>query len=162
MAGTCAKCKTPLDEQGQCITCAAEAEGLKFAVRSGYAQVRELMALLEEQGVAAEMEKVPPISKQEAHHPLWNLYVPAADVDKAAAFLQRDWAALLSDPAAAAAAARGAEGVDLDAGGEIACPACGHRFTGSAEQAECPECGLGLGAAGDGVPASGRDGDERA
>jgi DNA-directed RNA polymerase subunit RPC12/RpoP len=53
---------------------------------------------------------------------------------------------MLADPDAAAAAARGQEGIDLDAGGEVACPACGHRFPLSKEHAECPECGLGLGA----------------
>jgi len=157
MAETCAKCRTPLDEQGQCVTCAAEGEGLKLAGRSGFAQVREMMTLLEEQGVEAEMEKVPPATKEEQHHPKWNLYVPAADVEKADAFLKRDWAALLADPEAAAAAARGEAEVDLDKGGEIDCPACGHHFTVSAELSDCPECGLSLGV-GEGVPGEDREG----
>ena len=53
---------------------------------------------------------------------------------------------------ALAAAARGLKGVDLDAGGEIDCPACGHRFAASAEQPECPDCGLSLGAPSDAAP----------
>jgi uncharacterized Zn finger protein (UPF0148 family) len=157
MAETCAKCRTPLDEQEQCVTCAAEAEGLTLVGRSGFAQAREMMTLLEDQGVEAEMEKVPPSSKEEHHHPKWNLYVPAADAEKAGAFLKRDWADLLADPAAAAAAARGEAALDLDAGGEIDCPACGHRFAVSAQQADCPECGLSLGV-GEGVPGEGREG----
>jgi hypothetical protein len=158
MAETCAKCRTPLDEQGLCVTCAAEAEGLKLVGRSGFPQVRELMTLLEEQGVGAEMEKVPPATREEQHHPKWNLYVPVADVERAGAFLKRDWAELLADPEAAAAAARGEAAVDLDAGGEIDCPACGHRFAVSADRSDCPECGLSLGV-GDGVPGAGEEGE---
>jgi hypothetical protein len=158
MGETCSKCRTPLDEQGACVTCAAEAEGLRLVGRSGFAQAREMMTLLVEQGVGAEMEQVPPATKEERHHPRWNLYVPAADLERAAAFLKRDWAELLADPEAAAAAARGEAEVDLDAGGEIDCPACGHRFTASVAQAECPECGLSLGV-GEGVPGEAREDD---
>jgi DNA-directed RNA polymerase subunit RPC12/RpoP len=43
-------------------------------------------------------------------------------------------------------------GVDLDKGGEIECPACGHKFVIDPRKAECPECGLGLGAAGESAP----------
>jgi DNA-directed RNA polymerase subunit RPC12/RpoP len=111
-----------------------------------------MMALLEEQGLGAEMEKVPPGRPEEQHHPLWNLYVPEAEVPKAAAFLGKDWADLLGDPDAAAAAARGQAGIDLDAGGEVECPACGHRFAPATASAECPECGLSLGAPADAAP----------
>ncbi len=145
MAGTCEKCRTPLDDEGACVTCAAEAEGLKNVRRGAFAQVRELMTLLEEQGIGAEMEQVPATTKEERHHPRWNLYVPVEELEKAAEWLQRDWAGLLEDPAAAEAAARGMAGVDLSAGGEIACPACGTKFTATAGQADCPECGLSLG-----------------
>jgi uncharacterized Zn finger protein (UPF0148 family) len=155
MVQTCPTCATPLDDQGGCVTCAAEAEGLKLVSRNGYAQVREMMTLLEEQGLAAEMEKVPPTTKEERHHPRWNLYVPGAQLDQALAFLRQDWAALLEDPAAAVAAARGAAAVDLDAGGPIECPACGHAFTVSAAQPDCPECGLSLGVGEDAVPGEG-------
>ncbi len=148
----CEKCTTPLDDGGGCVTCEADAEGLKLLTRSGFASVRELMALLEGQGFQAEMEKVPPARPAEQAQPLWNLYVPAADVERAFAFLRKDWAELLEDPGAAAAAARGLEGIDVDAGGEVACPACGHRFTLSAGAAECPECGLGLGAPANAAP----------
>jgi DNA-directed RNA polymerase subunit RPC12/RpoP len=149
----CTTCSTPLAEGGRCVTCEAAAEGLAVLTRSGYASVREVMSLLEAEGLAPEMEKVPPGRPEEAHHPLWNLYVPRDELERAQAFLRRDWAGLLEDPDAAAAAARGAEGIDLDAGGEITCPACGHRFAvqGAAE-VECPECGLGLGAPGDAAP----------
>jgi DNA-directed RNA polymerase subunit RPC12/RpoP len=50
------------------------------------------------------------------------------------------------------AAERGLRGVDLDAGGEIECPACGHKFTPAGEAAECPDCGLSLGAPADASP----------
>jgi uncharacterized Zn finger protein (UPF0148 family) len=146
MDANCQVCATPLDEGGGCVTCAAKGEGLGLILRNAYAQVRELHALLEEQGLAAEMEKVPGTTPQERHHPKWNLYVPEAELEAARAFLGRDWAGLLGDAGAREAAARGAAGVDLDAGGEIACPACGHRFTVSAALPDCPECGLSLGA----------------
>jgi uncharacterized Zn finger protein (UPF0148 family) len=152
MVATCPKCSTPLDERGACVSCAAEGEGLALLARSGYAQIREMQTLLEEQGVGAEIEKVPPSTKEEAHHPKWNLYAPAGQLGAAVAFLRKDWAALLDDPAAAAAAARGAAPLDLDAGGEIDCPACGHHFTISREAADCPECGLSLGVGGEAVP----------
>lgn len=151
MATTCPTCTTPLDEAGGCVTCAAAAEGLVRLSINGFAQVREMMTLLEEQGLSAEMEQVPATTKEERHHPRWNLYVPKGEADAAKAFLLRDWAALLGGGDASAAAQRGAAAVDLDAGGEIACPACGHRFHASVAQSDCPECGLSLGV-GDGVP----------
>jgi hypothetical protein len=153
MGDGCEACGTPLDEAGACVTCAARAEGLGLLLRNAYPQVRELHALLEEQGLAAEMEKVPGTTPQERHHPKWNLYVPEAELEAARAFLGRDWAGLLDDAGALAAAARGAAGVDLDQGGEIDCPACGHRYAASAAAAECPECGLSLGVPGE--PAAG-------
>lgn len=155
MASTCPKCATPLDDGGGCVTCAAVAEGLAPLARSGFAQVREMMTLLEGQGLGPEMEQVPGLTKQDQHHPKWNLYVPAGEVEAARAFLRRDWATLLDGGDAAAAAERGAAAVDLDAGGEISCPACGHRFTISAAAPDCPECGLSLGAGGDSVPGEG-------
>jgi uncharacterized Zn finger protein (UPF0148 family) len=157
MVRTCPKCATPLDEQGGCVSCAAEAEGLILLARSGYAQIREMQTLLEGSGVGAEIEKVPPATKEEAHHPKWNLYAPRGQEEAAVTFLRRDWADLLDDPAAAEAAARGTAALDLDAGGEIACPACGHRFTVSAAQPDCPECGLSLGVGGDSVPGESED-----
>ncbi len=157
MAETCPKCATPLDEAGACVTCAAKGEGLELVTRSGFASVREMMSLLEEQGVGAEMEKVPPGRPEERQHPLWNLYVPSGDVQRAVAFLTRDWADLLADPAAAEAAARGQAGIDVDAGGEVTCPACGHRFAIAQGGAECPECGLALGAPGDASPDEGHE-----
>ncbi len=148
----CDTCSTPLQEDGGCVTCAAEAEGLVQLTRSGYASVREMMALLEGQGLAPEMEKVPPGRPEEAHHPLWNLYVPREQLEAAHAFLRRDWAALLDHPEAAAAVERGLAGIDLDAGGEVECPACGHRFAAQGGAVECPECGLALGAPTDAAP----------
>jgi len=151
MAEKCPKCATPLDGS-DCVTCAAEGEGLVLLARSAYAQIREMQTLLEESDVAAEIEKVPPGSKEEVAQPRWNLYAPKEQAEQAVAFLRKDWAALLDDPAAAAAAARGDEAVDLDAGGEIACPACGHRFVASAGHSDCPDCGLSLGVGGESVP----------
>jgi hypothetical protein len=145
MVPTCPRCATPLDEAGECVTCTASAEGLHLLSRAPYAQVRELQVLLEDHGILAEIEKVPPARPEEKVQPVWNLYAPEASLEPALAFLKKDWAELLLDPAAAVAAARGAAAVDLDAGGEVECPACGHRFAASADQADCPECGLSLG-----------------
>ncbi len=152
MALTCDKCSTPLDAAGGCVTCEAAGEGLKVLSRSGYASVREMMSLLETSGLAPEMEKVPPARPEEQAHPLWNLYVPEGEVPSAVELLQRDWAEMLDRPEAAAAARRGLEGIDIDAGGEVTCPACGHRFTSSGRETECPECGLGLGAPANAAP----------
>ncbi len=149
---TCDRCNTPLDAQGICVTCRAQGDDLVVLSRSGYASVREMMALLEEQGLGAEMEKVPAARPEERHQPLWNLYVPEAELRRALDFLSKDWADLLRDPDAAAAAARGQAGIDLDAGGEVECPACGHRFAATASAAECPECGLSLGVPADAAP----------
>lgn len=153
MAGLCEKCRTtPLDDTGGCVTCEAEGEGLKLLTRSGFASVREMMAYLETKGLAPEMEKVPPAREQERHHPLWNLYVPEAEVPRAAELLSKDWAELLEAPDALAAAARGQAGIDLDKGGEVSCPACGHAFTVTGREAECPECGLTLGVPANAAP----------
>lgn len=152
MAGLCERCSTPLDDERRCVTCEAAAEGLTLVTRSGFASVREMMSLLEGQGLAPEMEKVPPDRPEEKAHPLWNLYVPEAEIPRAREFLLKDWADLVADPAAAAAAARGQEGIDLDAGGEVTCPACGEKFTVAGGDAECPECGLALGAPANAAP----------
>jgi uncharacterized Zn finger protein (UPF0148 family) len=149
---TCDKCNTPLDTSGGCVTCRANGQGLVLLSRSGYASVREMMELLEERGLAPEIEQVPPRRPEERLHPLWNIYVPEPEAKRAFELLQTDWAELLGDPDAARAAERGLRGVDLDAGGEIECPACGHRFVVSAEQAECPDCGLALGAPAEAAP----------
>jgi hypothetical protein len=142
----CATCSTPLEPDGKCVTCAAVADGLVQLVRLDYATTREMLTLLEEAGVAAQMERVPPASEHEQRQPRWNLYVSREDAEKAATLLGRDWRELLGGEEALEAARRGATGVDLDAGGEITCPACGHRFVPHGEAVECPDCGLGLGA----------------
>ncbi len=148
----CKTCNTPLDGGGACVTCDAAAEGLALLLRSGYASVKEMMELLEEEGFAPEVEQVPPRRPEEQAHPLWNLYVPAPDAERALGFLRRDWADLLQDPGAAAAAERGIKGVDLDEGGEVDCPACGHRFVIDPGHPECPDCGLSLGAPAEAAP----------
>lgn len=142
---TCPTCSTPLDDGGRCGVCEAKAQGYALVRQADYATVRELMALLEEAGIDAEMERRPPASEQEVHRPIWNLYVSQAQLPQARQFLGQDWTSLLGDEAALEAARRGAEGVDLDAGGEISCPACGHVFTAQGSATECPDCGLGLG-----------------
>lgn len=142
----CATCSTPLDPDGKCVTCAAVAEGLVVVNRLDYASIREMLTLLEEAGISAHMERVPPASDQERRQPRWNLYVSREDGDKAVKLLGGDWKSLLGGDEALEAAQRGAAGVDLDAGGEITCPACGHRFVPQGEAVECPDCGLGLGA----------------
>lgn len=154
MAELCETCSTPLDDERRCVSCDAEAEGLKVLIRSGYASVREMMTRLEEQKLAPEMEKVPPRRPEERAHPLWNLYVPRENAEQAVAFLRQDWSDLLDDPNAAAAARRGQDGIDLDAGGDVDCPACGHRFAlpAGGRAVECPECGLGLGAPAEAAP----------
>ncbi len=149
----CDRCNnTPLDASGACVTCAALDGGLSVLLRTGYASVREMMELLEEQGLAPEIEQVPPRRPEEKARPLWNLYVPRAQAEAAVQFLRHDWSELLADSDAARAAARGQQGVDLDAGGEIECPACGHRFVPSSPEAECPDCGLALGAPAEASP----------
>lgn len=140
----CPTCSTPLDDAGKCVTCAAKAEGMVLLVRQDYASVREWMDLLADAGLAPEMERVPPADEREKQIPRWNLYVPADQEAPARQTLGADWKSLMEDEAALEAARRGAEGVDLDAGGEIACPACGHRFVAQGAT-ECPDCGLGLG-----------------
>jgi hypothetical protein len=153
MPRLCETCRsTPLDDNGRCVTCDADAEGLKLLTRSGYAEVREMMSLLEVEGLGPEMEKVPPGKPEEMARPLWNLYVPAEEVGRAVELAKKDWAELLADPVALDAAARGQQGIDLDAGGEVTCPACGHRFVLEGKLAECPECGLGLGVAANAAP----------
>jgi hypothetical protein len=149
---TCTKCNTPLDASSTCVTCTAEREGLIQLSRSGYASVKEMMEILEGEGLSPAMEQVPPRRPEEKSHPLWNLYAPAAEVPAASEVLRRDWSHLLGNPDAVSAAERGQRGVDLDAGGEIECPACGHRFTAAGASAECPDCGLALGAPADAAP----------
>lgn len=151
----CERCSTPLAE-GRCATCDAGVEGLELITRSGYASVRAMASLLELEGLSPEMEKVPPARPEEKVHPLWNLYVPQHEVRRAAEFLREDWAKLLDQPAAADAAARGQQGIDLDTGGVVTCPACAHQFSGTGGPTECPECGLGLGAAANAAPDEGR------
>jgi hypothetical protein len=149
---SCPICNTPFDESGTCVTCRTTGQGLALLSRSGYASVREMMGLLEQQGLAPEIEQVPPRRPEERAHPMWNIYVPEKEAPRAIEFLRRDWAELLGNPDAARAAERGIQGVDLDAGGEIECPACGHCFTPSTAQAECPDCGLTLGVAAEATP----------
>ncbi len=70
----------------------------------------------------------------------------------AQAALRAEWSDLLGETGAREAAERGLRGVDLDVGGEIECPACGHKFTPAGSAAECPDCGLALGAPADASP----------
>lgn len=142
----CPTCATPVAAGEKCVTCAAVADGLVLLVRHDYANVLELRNQLEEGGLAPEMERVPPLDPHDRARPRWNLYVPAEDADAARALMGSDWARLLGDEGAVEAARRGAAGVDLDAGGEITCPACGHVFAAGPDVKECPDCGLGLGA----------------
>ncbi|HET7752564.1 MAG TPA: hypothetical protein VFK85_01535 [Anaeromyxobacteraceae bacterium] len=148
----CDTCNTPLDGAGRCVTCAATARGLSLLSRSGYAAVREMMDLLEGAGVDAQVDPVPARRPEEKAQPLWNLYAPVDQLDRARDFLRRDWSGLLASEDAIKAAERGTKGVDLDAGGEIECPACGHRFVLAKDSPECPDCGLGLGAPADAAP----------
>lgn len=148
----CEKCNTPLDEEGVCVTCHAESVELAVLTRSSYGTVREMMSTLEVGGLAPEMERVPARRPEEAQHPLWNLYVPKGDLDRAVELLRKNWSDLLEDPDAMAAADRGVRGVDLDAGGEIQCPACSAKFTLKNGHPECPDCGLMLGAPTDVAP----------
>ena len=138
-------CGTPLDEAGACVTCAAEGEGLKLLRREQFSQIRELHTLLEERGLAPEMERVPAATPEQRAQPLWNLYVPAEQVEAAAEALGSDWVNLLGAPEAVEAAARGEAGIALDAEADVTCPACGHVFRLSPGSTDCPDCGLSLG-----------------
>ena len=148
----CQNCNTPLDEEGNCVTCTAEAAGMVLLTRSSYGTVREMMSTLEGGDLNPEMERVPVRRPEEAAHPLWNLYVPKAEIDRAVEMLRKNWSDLLDDPDAMAAADRGVRGVDLDAGGDFQCPACGAKFTLKNGHPECPDCGLMLGAPADVAP----------
>src|SRR5690242_8740294 len=101
---TCEKCNTPLDDAGVCVTCHAGEQGLSLLSRSGYASVREMMELLEKDGLAPEIEQIPARRPEERQRPLWNIYVPQAEGKRATELLQRDWAELLGDPDATRAA----------------------------------------------------------
>lgn len=151
----CEKCNTPLEPDGRCVTCAAAEEGLVTLTRSGYVAVREMVDRLEEAKLHPEIEKVPPRREEEKKSPLWNLYAPEEEVQAAVEILRKDWAELLADPDAQAAAQRGAKEQDLDAGGELECPACGTRFKAADATATCPECGLVLGVPTDASPEEG-------
>jgi hypothetical protein len=112
-----------------------------------------MLDLLEGAGVDAQLDRIP--ARPDDRSPaLWNLYAPIDQLDRARDFLRQDWSGLLATDDAVKAAERGARGVDIDAGGEIECPACGHRFVLVRESPECPDCGLGLGAPSDGAPGS--------
>lgn len=142
----CPTCQTPLDDAGACVTCAARAEGMVLMQRSDYASAREKLDLLADAGLSPEMERVPPASEREKQVPLWNLYVPTAEVEAAKGKLLSDWASTVdADEGAHEAVRRGAEQLNLDAGGEVSCPACGHTFVAAEGVRECPDCGLGLG-----------------
>jgi hypothetical protein len=142
----CPTCSTPLDAGGKCVTCAAKADGLGLLARFDYATAKELLSQLEEAGLSPQMERVPPANERELQVPRWNLYIPAEEAEEAGKVMGTDWRSLLEDEGALEAARRGAAGVDLDAGGEITCPACGHTFATGQGVTECPDCGLGLGA----------------
>jgi rubrerythrin len=91
------------------------------------------------------MERVPASRPEERQHPLWNLYVPAGQLEGALEALGRDWVALLDAPEAREAASRGDAGIQLDQEGDVTCPACGHVFRLKPGEADCPDCGLSLG-----------------
>jgi hypothetical protein len=147
-ANPCPNCKTTLDDAGKCVTCAAAAEGLLRISCRDFTTIRDAMIHLEEAGLGPEMEQVPVANPTEARRPLWNLYIPADQLEDARKLLERDWATMVEGDEALEAMQRGQQGVTLDGGGEIACPACGHRFTPSGPEAECPDCGLALGVPG--------------
>jgi hypothetical protein len=144
----CPKCQTTLSDDGSCVTCAAAAEGLVRLLSTDFGTVRDAMTRLEEAGLGPEMEQVPAATPAEARQPRWNLYVPAEQVEDARRHLVRDWTQLVEGEEAVQASQRGEEILTLDGSAEIACPACGNRFTPAGPDAECPDCGLGLGAPG--------------
>jgi DNA-directed RNA polymerase subunit RPC12/RpoP len=131
------------------VTCAAEAEGLVRLLSMDFSAARDAMTRLEEAGLGPEMEQVPPATPTEARRPRWNLYVPAAQVTEASRCLTRDWAGMVEGEDAVHAVQRGEEVLAIDGATEIACPACGHRFTPADRAAECPDCGLALGVPGE-------------
>ena len=136
MPGLCENCRTtPLDDEGRCVTCDADAEGLKLLTRSGFAEVREMMSLLEAEGLAPEMEKVPPGEAGGEGRSRSGTCTSRPTTCRARRRAPQEGLgrAARRIPSAAAAAARGQEGIDLDAGGEVTCPACGHRFALSAQ-----------------------------
>jgi len=155
-ATPCPKCQTTLDTMGHCVTCAAAAEGLTRIWCMDFVSIRDAMTRLEEAGLGPEMEQVPAATPTEARRPRWNLYVPVAEVEEARECLKRDWAGAVEGAEAIEAMERGDQVLALDGSVEIACPACGHRFTVSAAKPDCPDCGLSLGV-GDAVPGEGEE-----
>jgi uncharacterized Zn-finger protein len=129
------------------VTCEAEAEGLRRVAIETFDVARRMQEHLDAAGVEAHVERVPPARPEERHHPRWNVYVPADAVPAAAEALRERWGLSVDAPGAEEAAARGREQIDVDAGGEVTCPACGHRFTLPPGGGECPDCGLALGVA---------------
>ncbi|MGC3997033.1 MAG: hypothetical protein QM767_05715 [Anaeromyxobacter sp.] len=150
----CPTCKnTPLDAQGRCVTCAAQADGMVVLDRKAFDVIRQELEQLAEAGLSPEMEEVPSADEpamRRARPAVWNLYVPKDEAPRAQELLGKAWAQLL-DEGAREAAVRGMGPIDLDAGGEITCPACGHTFPAQGNLTECPDCGLGLGV-GDAAP----------
>jgi hypothetical protein len=142
----CPTCSTPLDPEGRCGACAAVERGLVALARADYPTVRQSMDLLEGAGLSASLEKVPPVNERELQQPRWTLYVPREELERAGEVLGQDWRGLVEDEAALEAARRGTRALDLDAGGEVTCPACGATFVAAGRTVECPDCGLSLGA----------------
>ena len=119
---SCPTCNTPLDGDGVCVTCRAMSQGLIPLTRSGYAEVRKMMDLLEAEGLAPQIEQVPPRRPEERAHPHWNVYVPEKEATRASELLRSDWAELLADLDAARAAERGIRGVESRRGGRDRMP----------------------------------------
>ena len=98
-----------------------------------------MMELLEGEGLAAEMEKVPPRRAEEKAPPAVEPLRPRGGAAEGGrSFLRRDWAELLEDPEAAAAAERGRKGVDLDAGGRDRLPGLRPPLRGDAGAGRVP------------------------
>ena len=119
---------------------AAVAEGTALAVAKGPLQtvngMRDVLASSRIPTVVrADPESQDPTTGVAT---LFDVLVHPDDGEAAAGALAADFQGLITGSGLDAG---GGEVVDLDAGGEITCPACGTVFKGQ----ECPDCGLFLG-----------------
>ena len=122
---------------------AAVAEGQALVVaRGGYDAARRMQDALAYRRVPSVIVGVPDTAGDGGVYAAYEVVVHPDAADDARSALMADFQEMLT--------AEGLDGesadavIDLDAGEDVTCPACGTTFS-LAETAECPECGLYLG-----------------
>jgi hypothetical protein len=120
----------------------AEGKGARPIWRTGYAEACQRVEQLHAAGLDAMVAGDPDSCGKGGTCSAFFVQVLEEDVPAAAKAVREDWRRLV----AAEEGGTGVDpdaGVDLDAEGAHACPACAAQFQGSPQ--ECPECGLFLG-----------------